>query len=49
MKCKKCNCQMELIDSNEILGYWVYACSNEGCDYIATIDDRFDEVEWDEE
>lgn len=49
MRCEKCNSEMVLIDSNEILGYWVYACSNEDCDSVATIDDRYDEIEWSEE
>lgn len=49
MKCKKCNSEMELIDENGILNYWVYACSNDNCDSIATIDDRYDEIFWNEE
>jgi ssDNA-binding Zn-finger/Zn-ribbon topoisomerase 1 len=49
MNCKKCNSEMDLIDSNEILGYWIYACSNEECDCIANIDDKNDFIEWEEE
>lgn len=49
MKCKKCNSKMDLMESDNILGYWSYVCSDEKCDCIATIDDRNDYIEWSEE
>lgn len=49
MNCKKCNSEMYLMDGNDILNYWEYACSNDDCPTYATIDDRYDEIFWDEE
>lgn len=45
-KCKYCNSEMDLMDSE--LNYWVYVCMNEECDATLTIDDRYDEEQWDE-
>ena len=49
MLCKKCNSEMDLMDSDNILGCYEYVCSNEDCDCIATIEERNDYIEWSEQ
>lgn len=46
MKCKKCGQEMNLIESDNILGYWSLVCSNDGCNMTATVDNRYDKIEW---
>lgn len=45
--CKYCNSEMDLMDAE--INYWVYVCMNEQCNAVLTIDERYDEEQWEKE
>ena len=49
MQCKKCGSEMELIESDNVLGIWEYVCTNDNCNIRAIIDDRYDYIRWEED
>ena len=49
MQCKICGSQMELIESDNVLGIWEYVCTNDNCNIRAIIDDRYDYIQWEED
>ena len=49
MQCKKCGSEMELIESDDVLGIWEYVCTNDNCNIRAIIDDRYDYIQWEED
>ena len=49
MQCEKCGSEMELIESDNVLGIWEYVCTNDNCNIRAIIDDRYDYIQWEED